>query len=607
MTPYRCEKPRRRRYALLFAAAALALLQGCATVSTTADRAPARNVAAFAKLYGVVRYFYPGDAARTIDWERFAVAGVAQASASKSSDELLRTLRTLFAPIAPHVQILAIEDAFAEGTPDRGEQRVAWLHRGLGVDVYRQPEATYLSLRIGRAPPDDAAAQARDLIERFPQAVAAATQPDRVAAFELGQGLKARVPLSLSATEAATPEDAEAVDALRERLRATDLDASLTAVRAADVVVIWNVLRHFYPYWQETRVDWDAVLEPAIAEAFTDGERAAHKKTLKRLVARIVDGHGQVDDTVLRGRRGWLPIGVAPAGGDFVVNASGIPERVAVGDVVRRIDGIDAHRWFADTQAKISGSAQWKAWMAADTFATGEENASVTLQLDGVHGEHEVVLAFDRPSPAAEKRPPPIAEIASGVWYVDLERASMSDVTPKLTALAQAKATIFDLRGYPTDAGFGVLPHLIDAPERDRWMRTPIRIAPYDEPVAFERYGWDLDPKPPHFAGRRYVLQDGRALSYAESVLGYFTDLKLATTIGAASAGANGNVNMFTTPGGFTVRFTGMRVTRHDGIGSLHGIGIAPDIAVEQTAQAWRDGRDLALERTLAFEARAER
>jgi hypothetical protein len=36
------------------------------------------RVAAFARLYGVVRYFYPGDAGVTVDWNRFVVHGIAR-------------------------------------------------------------------------------------------------------------------------------------------------------------------------------------------------------------------------------------------------------------------------------------------------------------------------------------------------------------------------------------------------------------------------------------------------------------------------------------------------------------------------------------------------
>ena len=40
------------------------------------------NVAAFARLYGVVRYSYPSDAAAEIDWARFALHGMARARAA---------------------------------------------------------------------------------------------------------------------------------------------------------------------------------------------------------------------------------------------------------------------------------------------------------------------------------------------------------------------------------------------------------------------------------------------------------------------------------------------------------------------------------------------
>src|SRR4051794_10142695 len=35
-----------------------------------------RGVYAFARLYGVLRWFHPSDAAATIDWDRFAMEGV---------------------------------------------------------------------------------------------------------------------------------------------------------------------------------------------------------------------------------------------------------------------------------------------------------------------------------------------------------------------------------------------------------------------------------------------------------------------------------------------------------------------------------------------------
>ena len=42
------------------------------------------NVAAFARLYGVVRFFYPSDAAAELDWNRFAVHGVSRVRAART-------------------------------------------------------------------------------------------------------------------------------------------------------------------------------------------------------------------------------------------------------------------------------------------------------------------------------------------------------------------------------------------------------------------------------------------------------------------------------------------------------------------------------------------
>ena len=96
-------------------------------------------------------------------------------------------------------------------------------------------------------------------------------------------------------------------------------------------------------------------------------------------------------------------------------------------------------------------------------------------------------------------------------------------------------------------------------------------------------------------------LTDGRAISYAESVLGYVKDRKLATILGSTTAGANGNVVRFTVPGGFAVTFTGMRVTRHDGRTPHHLRGVEPDVPVRPTLAGVRGGRDEVLDRAVAL------
>lgn len=82
--------------------------------------------------------------------------------------------------------------------------------------------------------------------------------------------------------------------------------------------------------------------------------------------------------------------------------------------------------------------------------------------------------------------------------------------------------------------------------------------------------------------------------------MGYVKDRKLATIIGGTTAGTNGNVVTFSTPGGFAITFTGMRVTGHDGRAQHHLVGVAPDIPLEPTLAGVRAGRDELLERAFA-------
>lgn len=76
-------------------------------------------------------------------------------------------------------------------------------------------------------------------------------------------------------------------------------------------------------------------------------------------------------------------------------------------------------------------------------------------------------------------------------------------------------------------------------------------------------------------------------------------DHALGAIVGAATAGTNGNVATFDVPSGLQVRFTGMRVTRHDGKTPFHLIGVQPTVPVEPTLAGIKAGRDEVLERAL--------
>ncbi|HEY8969768.1 MAG TPA: S41 family peptidase, partial [Puia sp.] len=105
-------------------------------------------------------------------------------------------------------------------------------------------------------------------------------------------------------------------------------------------------------------------------------------------------------------------------------------------------------------------------------------------------------------------------------------------------------------------------------------------------------------PINPHLNGKVFFITDGSAISYADSYMGYIKDFHLATIVGQATAGTNGDVNRMALPGGYNVQFSGLLVKDHQG-GKHHLKGIVPDVPVERTIRGIREGRDEMLDKAL--------
>src|SRR4051812_9378926 len=72
------------------------------------------NLHAFARLYGVVRWFHPSDAAAAIDWDRFAIDGARRVVDARDAAALDAALAELFAPVAPTVHLARGGAAFPD-------------------------------------------------------------------------------------------------------------------------------------------------------------------------------------------------------------------------------------------------------------------------------------------------------------------------------------------------------------------------------------------------------------------------------------------------------------------------------------------------------------
>jgi len=735
---------------------------GTATQAPSATAAvPARvaNLHAFARIYGVVRWFHPSDAAATIDWNRFAVEGTRRVIDAPDERTLRAALADLIAPIAPTVHITAAGEQFPNEPalhpePTEGLDVVAWEHKGFGdttfTTVYaskrrhrerttpvrgaplatlwqavdavpfrgarlrlrgklrtargargqlwvrvergdatgffdnmdthpvlgttwepgeiigtvdadatrivfgtfmggvgttwyddielavQEPDGTWKTIAIkdpgfesgnllsGWSPgvgkarltsldgwnatldssqPASGAASLR--VEAATKVVtdelfADAPEPGETVDVDLGRGLRARVPLALYSKDGRTIGDDPAA-ARRSQAGVPATAAGFDAIAGiADVIVVWNVLEHFWPYWDVVPVDWIAELDAALADALDDRSMDDHVATLERLSVAAPDGHAT---TTCPGasRREYLPFAVDLIEGQVVVTATA-NQAIARGDVIVSVGGRPATEQLAADGARVSGSPQWRLVRARQQFGAGPVGSTVALRLRRGASELDVTVPRGAPMPEQFARPS-IDRLDDGIYYIDLSRAPMTDIDAVMDRLAAAPGVVFDLRGYP-NTNHKVLSHLLTrSDDSSAWLAVPHVIRPDHTSTAmptWEAAGFTLEVLQPHIAGRVAFLTGPGAASYSESVMGLVEHYHLGEIVGAATAGANGNKAEITEPTGCRTTFTGARVTKHDG-SRQHLIGIQPTIPASRTIAGVISGRDEMLEKALAY------
>jgi C-terminal processing protease CtpA/Prc len=551
---------------------------------------------ALARTYGVVRYFHPSDSLDKVDWNRFLAHAAERMDAVTDRKDIAPRLEELFAPVAEGFRVTTPGEPLLPA-PQGDGPRVEWRHLGYGLEnvpsIFASWRTHHDPLLGKKANPGYFQNQGR---------AEASVDEEPVARVPIAAGLEAQVPISLpmSATKIG---DAQRVrlEALAKTIEASS-PAADTATRAqayADGIALWNVARHFYPYWAVAKVDWDEVLRKWLAAQPQSQTRAQLADSLRRLAAPMGDGQAQIFDPRAAAPRQFLPISIRPAGEQWVVDESR-NERVKIGDVLVAVDGEPVARWYAGRAALEPGSEQHRRWRVREAFLRGA-NGAPPVKLRFMRGKQpvEATLAYDSPSPIGAPRLPAIQELKPGIFYVDVRRFSKPDFDRSLAALRDARGIVFDLRGYPTGDAAALASYWITGTDRAQWMSIPRFDQPFAQPTSGWTVGWQRERDAALEKPAKALLTDGRAIGFAESLAGYFPGQKTGPIVGEPTAGANGNVAVATLPSGIKFGFTGMAVMRHDG-SILEGEGFKPDIPMIPTPEGIRAGRDEVLERAVA-------
>lgn len=583
----------------------------------------ARNLLALSKLYGCARYFYPN--AQTsewtdVDWYKYLSIASERLMNIEDPELLKNELINLYSPIIPELRFdldsLFIKDHKKNIKAKGKAPFYVWRHYGFG----KRPRENVFESRIELVD---------SIIEGLPV-------PDSLYRIELAPEIFAYYPIAISYKHKKTG----AFKKLRKEIsqkKLTLLNISEVNyiikdifhkpvknrdinfikdpyVRFADIIVKWNIIYHFYPYFEEDNLidKWDDILINGLNNAALCGNQREYYNVVRRLFSNVNDSHiyvnrySQLSKLVALQlpyflsdiRLGWV--------GNKIYLDENLPDTlnqsIKRGDVVSFINGVPIDSVIKQKFQLISAStipAKYESLIGGVLFESFRY--CDTLQVGFTNKDNEVITI-----PVVTKRSPyslwdedsniDFISESKGIYYINLTNKNCTSTyqhfREKLAQLKKAKGIILDIRGYPDSS---VADSIIVHFKRDslEWgdFRRPERYFPFQQHV---RYKKDISYLP---AAKEdlsdipvCVLINHKAVSYAETLITLIKKNKIGILIGQPTTGTNGDMTIIENP------IYGFMMTAIKDFSGYHGKGIMPDIIVEPTLDGIIANKDEILE-----------
>jgi C-terminal processing protease CtpA/Prc len=584
-----------------------------------------QNLSAFAKLYGYIRFFHPSDESAEMDWDKFAVFGVEEIKKIKTHGELIDKLKQLFLPIAPTAMIsstgettgISLEPSLKDTS---GLKIISWQHYGVWLsrrsNIYKSIRTIINSkiidkdtVRFSKQKDNSQYKNIQNyrLFENIPNAFECYNA-------KVDSGIYCKVPLTLlyDGSHTLGKNIDYNYDSLINKINNLNIEKAFNThdnIWLADIIITWNIIQHFYPYFDTIVIDWEKILDETLRETVLDKSDEEFSSTLSKMMAKLQDGHAFVSNKNKQVSYG-LPIRVEFIQNQIVVVATE-DTLFHKGDIIKNLDGTDALEILQQIEQHEPGSKQLKEYMACIDFGQGSVNSPVELEI--IRNDSNISINTKRVikpdnffrTRLSEYNFEPIKRIADGIYYLNLLTVDQKQFDDSLKVLSNAKGIIFDLRWTSVLKENAkmfnpnmIVGNLCSEDITTERFYTPAIVYPDRVKMSFIEDVFPIYPDTPYFKSKNIFLVDPNVISHLETFLGTVKQYHLGEIVGRVTAGVNGNINPIILPGGFETMFTGLKVLNHDG-SQHHLMGIKPDYIIKKTIQAVREGRDEYLEKAM--------
>jgi len=386
---------------------------------------------------------------------------------------------------------------------------------------------------------------------------------------------------------------------------------------------VWSEVKRNFVYYDRITFNWDSLYVANIEKVKAVKNDYEYYQLLSEMVAKLKDGHTTVwyPDIYYDKLLGSPPITTKKIENKIIItgvfNQSLLEKGLKRGMEIIKINGLDAKLYAKENVAPYVFSSSVQSYnneVYGSRLFWGLNEEMITVQVRGQFGKTQNYL-LDRKLPK-DIMPPskPTFEFhktkdnvgvltINSFWGEDFNK-KFENIFKKVL---ETKALIIDLRdnyGGSSQKAYYVLKHFS---KKNYFYGSSWRTRQYRP--AFISWGkeeeWYNQSAERIFKakGKRYrkkiiVLISSRTFSAAEDFLVAFKQMNRGIIIGSPTGGSTGNPIEFDLPNGGGIKICSKEDTYKNG-DKFVGIGILPDIEVEETIKNFLEKKDVVMKRAI--------
>lgn len=622
-----------------------------------------KNLEAFAKSYGYIRFFYPNTLTKDFNWDAFLVYGIQKVKDVKTDNQLKIVLSNLFSPIAPYVIFDNKESSpLKVKSISDGDNITFWQHSSLsigenmgaksgGYDIKILVTTTFDSSKIIK--PNSPFLQDKVQFEHinysnsnkyyFPDnyphkydpeinnkhILKKQPNPSQPFSSKLSNNLWITMPIVLDYQEAkhkAQKVEIAAFSKVLEKFYSNENAIyQQNDIWYADFILAWNAIHHLYPYRKRSERMFDFRSSKQLVLGLKQISDATNKKStaltaVKHYVSLFQDGHARVirlrtPDVKNQNSNNpkkvfsWLPFYRIFSQGKIYVLKSFDP-KIKSGDEILEVNNEKVSTIIDNKIKKGVGSPQAKLLKAVNgvgslintskgTVKLKRDDKILTVEVNSILPKKYIKHFYN---PFEHK---PFEYPNPKTIYINPSLTSPEILNQKLDEIFKAEYLIFDLRDYPNSLK-AVFEHLPIANSlsfgKSLILSDPLNMYPNQEQLYHIWKSSLTITKKPFINAKIFVLIGSSIPSSTRSRGETF-----ASYFKYAGATLIGDSNSKGAAGGIDWFTTPGKIridlttsyTVRQNGEEMQSIGITPDILVKHTLEGLKEGKDQVYEATL--------